>query len=172
MQESLFDMLERMESMVPDYGYATIERMTQTDRKIREFMLEEMRGVKDSMFHVVQVSYELQRDRLSDAAEDVWDEVSSLMTRVQSTRICQLKDKKACEACRDKVEENLYDIIRKDRQLVLAVLELKRNAGILYRALLNKGREKYFIKNLDRIKNCIEQVNSLLEERDATIRGA
>ncbi len=172
MTESLFDMLERMESMVPEYSYTTIEKMVETDRKIREFMIGQMKEVKDMMFHVVQVSYELQKDRLSEEAEAAWDNVTALMTMVQSTKACDMKDKKGCEVCRKNVEDSLYELIRKDRHLVLSVLGMKKQTGTLYRALLDKGREKYFIKNLGKINNCVDEVRTLLAERDAAIKGA
>ena len=40
----------------------------------------------------------------------------------------------------------------------------------LYRALMEKGKERYFIKNLDRIKNYTEEIRWLLEKREKAIR--
>ncbi len=170
MEESLFDIMERMESVVPEYSYTNVKCIIETDRKVKGFLVSEISKVKDYMFHVVQVSYELRKDRLSEAAEDIWDEIKSLVSRIELSRTCK-KSGKACEACRRKIEKSLMELIRKDRELVLEVRNMKMTAHGLYKALLEKGREKYFIKNLDKIKTHIDNITSIIEERDKNIIG-
>jgi hypothetical protein len=123
---------------------------------------------------VVQVSYELQRDSLSKAAEGAWDEVSSLLSRIQSSRLCACGEHASggCESCRENAQRKLDELVRKDRQLVDAVREMKASVRELYSALIGKGREDYFIRNLDQIKKYTETVTTILEEREKIVRGA
>jgi hypothetical protein len=170
-EESLFDMMERMESLVPEYSYGSVESIIDTDRRVKGYLVSELKLVKDYMFHVVQVSYELQRDRLSEAAEDIWDEIKSLVSRMEVSKTCGKKGSKACEECRKRIEKNLSELISRDRQLVMEVSSMKTTAQSLYGALLEKGREKYFIKNLDKIKTYAENITSILDDREKNIIG-
>jgi hypothetical protein len=171
MDESLFDMMERMESLVPEYSYTNVKCIIDTDRKVKAFLVAEINKVKEYMFHVVQVSYELQKDRLSEATEEIWDEVKSLVSRIEVSKTCTKKGKQACEDCKKRIEKNLRELIRRDRQLVLAVRGLKRTAYALYRLLLDKGKEGYFIKNLDKIKTYADDIKAMLDEREKSIIG-
>ena len=139
MEESLFDMMERMESLIPEYSYTNVKCIMDTDRRVKDFLVSEIRQVKDYMFHVVQVSYELQKDRLSEAAEDIWDEIQSLASRMEVSKTCGKKGKSACGDCRKRIERDLANLIRRDRELVLAVSGMKRTAYALYKSLLEKG---------------------------------
>ncbi len=171
MDESLFDMMERMESLVPEYSYTSVKCIIDTDRKVKDFLVSEIKKVKEYMFHVVQVSYELQKDRLSEAAEEIWDEVKSLVSRIEVIKTCTKKGKHACGDCKKRIEKNLMELIRRDRELVLAVREMKRTAYALYRSLLDKGREGYFIKNLDKIKTYADDIAAMLEDREKSMLG-
>jgi hypothetical protein len=172
--EKFFDAMERMENEIPQYGYSETSGFDETDRKVRDLVSVDVREMKDTMFHVVQVSYELQRDSLSKAAEGAWDDVSSLLAKVQSSRLCACRKHGGggCESCRDNAQKKLDELVRKDRQLVDAVREMKVSVRGLYSALIDKGKEDYFIRNLDQIKKYTETVATILEEREKIVRGA
>lgn len=172
--EKFFDALERMENEIPDYGYSERAGFDETDRKVRDLVSSDVRQVKDTMFHVVQVSYELQKDELSKAAEGAWDDVTSLLSRVQSSRLCACSkhEPDGCEACRENAQRKMDELVRKDRELVGAVREMKASVRELYSALLGKGRENYFIRNLGQIKKYTETVTVILQEREKIVRGA
>lgn len=171
--EKFFDAMERMENEIPDYGYSDTGSFDETDRKVRDLVSSDVRDMKDTMFHVVQVSYELQRDSLSQAAEGAWDDMSSLLSMVQSSRLCTCRkhDAGGCETCRENAQRKLDELVRKDRELVDAVREMKASVRELYRALLGKGREGYFIRNLDQIKKYTEQVTTILKDREKIVKG-
>ena len=169
--EHIFDTLERMESIIPEYGYGTVRKVVGTDVRIRAFVLSEVSTIKDYMFHVVQVSFELQKDKLTEAAEDVWDEMKHLMNRVEVSRVSKLKSKKDCDDCQKRVQDNMFKLIKKDRELVIAVKDMKSVVYSLYRELFTKGREHHFIKNLGKIKTYIEDIISIVDERDGIITG-
>ncbi|MCK4714607.1 MAG: hypothetical protein KAT35_03460 [Candidatus Aenigmarchaeota archaeon] len=171
MEENLFDIMERMESLIPEYSYTSVKCIIETDKKFKQVLVSEIKKIKDYMFHVVQVSYELQRDKLSEAAETVWDDISSIVSRIEVSKTCDRKGKQACADCKKRIEKNLRELIRKDRELVVAVKDMKTVAYALYKELLEKGREKYFIKNLDKIKTYNDEIISLLEEREKSILG-
>ena len=171
MEENLFDIMERMESLIPEYSYTSVECIIETDKKVKQVLVSEIKKIKDCMFHVVQVSYELQRDKLSEAAETAWDDISSLVSRIEVSKTCDRKGRQACADCKIRIENKLRELIRKDRELVIAVKDMRTVAQALYRELLEKGREKYFIKNLDKIKTYIDEIISLLEEREKNILG-
>ena len=164
-------MMEMMESLVPEYSYTNVKCIIETDKKVKQFLVSEIKKVKDYMFHAVQVSYELQRDNLSEAAESIWDDIMSLVNRIEVSKVCDKKGKQACEDCKKRIEKNLQELIRKDRELVIAVKSMKMVAYALYRALFDKGKENYFIKNLDKIKTCNDEIISLLDEREKSILG-
>ncbi len=169
--EHIFDTLERMESIIPDYGYSTVNKVIETDRNIREFVISDVSIIKNYMFHVVQVSFELQRDRLTDAAEGMWDDVKHLANRAGVSRVPKGKNRKDCESCQERVNDNLRELIRKDRELVIAVKDMKSAAYAVYRELFTHGREKHFIKNLNKIKTYTEDIIGILDERDKIIAG-
>lgn len=172
MEDNLFDLLERMESIVPEYSYENVRKIAETDKKIKAHLISEMKAVKDDMFHVVQVSYELQRDRLSDASEGVWDDIKSVMNRIENSRTCNPDGgRKHCNECMERVEKNHRNIIRRDRELIILAKDLKGNVHALYKMLFDKGKEKHFIKNLDKIKTYVDELNSLIEEREKSIAG-
>ena len=171
MEEDFFDILERMESLVPEYKYRSIKEISATDRKIREFLIEQMKKVKTYLFDAVQISYELDRDRLSEETEDAWEEVDIAMDRVENSSINKLKGKKRCDDCRKHVEKNLQNLIRRDRELVLAVQDLERTGHMLNRSLFMKGKERYFIKNLSKIKPYCREIDRLLQEREKILTG-
>jgi uncharacterized hydantoinase/oxoprolinase family protein len=172
MKENLFDLIERMESIIPDYGYQSVSKISETDKKIKMHLISQIKLVKDDMFHVVQSSYELQRDRLSEASENVWDDVTSLMNRIENSKTCNPKGgKQHCEECMKRVERNLHSILRKDRELILMLKDMKKDTRVLYRTLFDKGEEKSFIKNLDKIKTYVNEINELIEEREKSIVG-
>ena len=168
-----FDAVERMENEIPEYGYSEKARFDETDRKVRDLVSSDVREIKDAMFHVVQVSYELQKDDLSKAAEGAWDDVSALLSRVQSSRLCTCRKHadEGCESCRDNAQRKLDELVKKDRELVDSVREMKASVRQLYAALLGKGREGYFIRNLDQVKKYVEQVTAILQEREKIVRG-
>ncbi|UCD03192.1 MAG: hypothetical protein JSV63_00970 [Candidatus Aenigmatarchaeota archaeon] len=172
MEENLFDLLERMESIIPDYSYESMKKIAETDKKIKAHLLSEMKVIKDNMFHVVQASYEIQRDKLSEGAEDVWDDITSLMNRIENSRTCNPKGgKDYCEKCMRRVERNLRDIISMDRRLVVTTGNMKGDVHTLYKMLFDEGREKSFIKNLDKIKTYVEELNTMVDEREKSIVG-
>ncbi len=164
------DALEAMENMLPSYSYADIDKMTDTDRKVRDVLVSDLMEIKEQMFHVVQVSYELRRDNLSQAAEPIWDEMSSLLARVRASRLCEHKDSKGCKLCMEGVERNILKVVIKDKELVSSVKSIKAASRMLYRSLMEKGMEKYFIRNLDKIKTGVEEINTLLEERASLVK--
>ncbi|MFH0956566.1 MAG: hypothetical protein V1813_01750, partial [Candidatus Aenigmatarchaeota archaeon] len=125
--EKFFDSVEMMENTIPDYGYLEAGKVEETDRKVRELLISEVREMKDTMFHVVQVGYELQRDGLSYAAETAWDDVSSLLSRIQSARLCRCDRRQpgGCEPCRERAERCFHELVRNDRRLVEAVKGMK-----------------------------------------------
>ncbi len=172
MDESFFDIMERMESLVPEYGYSNMKNIRETDRKIRAYLISVLKTIKDDLFHVVQASYEIEKDKLSEAAEDVWDDVTSLVKRAENSNICSQKDSDdICKKCVSRAEKNLSNLIRRDRELVLMVKDMSKDARMLNKMLFDRGREKYFIKNLDKIKTYSEEIISLLEEREKSITG-
>jgi len=172
MEESMHDILERMESLIPEYSYSSISDIVKTDKKVKELLLSEMKQIKDYLFHIVQVSYELQRDQLSDAAESSWDDVDSLVDRLENAKLFKFKgDKKSCDECKKKVESELQNLIRRDRELVMEVRDLKRTVYLLYRALFDQGREKHFINSLGKIKKYVEEISTLLDIRENIIAG-
>lgn len=172
MEESMFDIMERMESLVPEYSYSSIQDIVKTDGQVRGFLLSEIKGIKDSLFHVVQVSYELQKDKLSNAAEGAWDEMDILVDKIENSKTSKMKgDKQYCEECKKRIEVEIGSMVRKDRELVMEVKDLKRTVHLLYRALLDEGREGHFIKNLSRIKKYVDAINSLLDAREMIITG-
>jgi hypothetical protein len=170
MSQRLFDAMESMEGIVPEYGYSGMEKMMETDRRIKEFLVQEMKEAKERMFHVVQVSYELQKDRLSEAAEGTWDGITALMSKVQAARLSEAGDEKGCERCMKAVEKNMRELIMKDRELVTAVREMKAVTRMLHRELFDKGKERYFIKNLKRINNYVDEVSTLLDQRSGFMK--
>ncbi|MBN2330346.1 MAG: hypothetical protein JXC85_00885 [Candidatus Aenigmarchaeota archaeon] len=171
-EESMLDIMERMETLVPEYSYSSIASVVKTDKKVRRFLLAELKAIKDYMFHVVQVSYELQRDKLSRSVEGSWDDLDSLVDRVENSKTSKMKgNRKYCEDCKKRIDENIHDLVRRDRELVIEVRDMKRTAHMLYKALFDKGNEARFIKNLDRIKKYVDQVSSLLDERERIITG-
>ena len=172
MEESMLDIMERMESLVPEYSYSSIKDIVKTDSQVREFLLAEIKFVKDQLFHVVQISYELQKDKLSDAAEGAWDEMDTLVDKIENSRIAKKKgDKHYCEECRNRIGAEIRSMVRKDRELVMEVRDLKRTVHLLYKALLEQGRERHFIKNLSKVKNYIAAISSLLDTREIIITG-
>ncbi len=171
MSDDFFDIMEMMEGVVPEYSYTNVKCAVETDAKVKQFLVSEIKKVKDVMFHVVQVGFELQRDKLSMAAEAIWDETRSLAIRAEVSRTCGKKGKKACDACTKKVEKDLRDLIRRDKELVTKVREMKAVAHSLHRTLLEKGRENYFIKNLDKIKVYTDEIASLMKEREKIVTG-
>jgi len=172
MEESLMDIIERMEGLVPEYSYSDIENISSTDRAVKSFLSKQLRNAKDEMFHVVQTSYELHRDRLSEAAEDVWDDLSALLARIANSRECDPKGSaEHCEKCMKRVEKDMENIIRRDRELVLKADEMNRELLRLKKMLFERGREKQFIKNLDKIKTYIDEMHDLIEQREHSILG-
>ncbi len=172
MEENMLDVMERMESLVPEYSYSSVSNIVKTDKLVRELLIAEMKKIKDYLFHVVQVSYELQRDKLSDAAEDAWDDVDSLVDMIENSKTTKLKgNKRYCEECKERIESDIQNILRRDRQLVMEVKDMKRTVYLLYRALLEKGKERHFIKNLGKIKKYSDGISSLLDAREKIITG-
>jgi hypothetical protein len=172
MEESMLDIMERMESLVPEYSYSSVKSIVKTDGLVRGFLIEGLKGIKDYLFHVVQVSYELQKDKLSEATEGSWDDLDSLVDRVENSKTAKMKiNKKFCEECKQRIEEDIHQLVRRDRELVMEVNDMKRTVYLLYRALLDKGKEKHFIKNLGKIKKYTDSINSLLDERERIITG-
>ena len=172
MEESVHDMMERMETLVPEYSYSSITDIVKTDGLVREFLLAEMKKIKDYLFHVVQVSYELQKDKLSEAVEGAWDDMETLVDRVENSKTSKLKgDKEYCKECQGRIESDLHNIVRRDRELVMEVRDMKRAVYLLYRALLDKGKERHFIKNLAKIKKYRNEIHSLLDKRERIIAG-
>jgi hypothetical protein len=172
MEENTHDMLERIESLVPEYSYSSIEDIVRTDEKIREFLLERIKEIKDRLFHVVQISYELERDKLSEIAEGVWEDADILLDRVENSRTSSLKgDKKCCEECKERIDKDIHNLIRRDRQLLLAMRDMRRIVHFLYNELLEKGRESQFIKSADQIKKYAAEITALLQEREKSIFG-
>ena len=172
MEESMFDIMERMESLVPEYSYSSIKDIVKTDGQVRAFLLSEIKCIKDSLFHVVQVSYELQKDKLSNAAEGAWDEMDTLVDKIENSKTSRMKgDKQYCEECKKRIEVEIGSMVRKDRELVMEVKDLKRTVHLLYKALLDKGMEGHFIKNLSRIKKYIDAIDSLIDAREMIITG-
>lgn len=166
------DMIEKMEGIVPEYSYSNIEGISSTDRAVKSFALKEVRKAKDEMFHVVQTSYELQRDRLSEAAEDIWDDMSSLLARIENSKECNPKESaEHCEKCMKRVEKDMANIIRNDRELVMKVREMNREIIKMKKMLFDKGKEKRFIKNLDKIKTYITEIEDIIESREHSILG-
>jgi uncharacterized protein YlaI len=172
MEESMLDIIERMESLVPEYSYSSIKSIVKTDRQVRDFLLAELKSIKDYLFHVVQVSYELQRDKLSRAAEGSWDDIDTLVDRAENSKTAKMKgNKKFCEDCKKRIDTKIHDLVRRDRELVMEVRDMKRTAHLLYKALFEKGKETHFIKNLDSIKKYVDQIGTLLDERERIITG-
>ena len=85
--EHIFDTMERMESLIPDYSYRDMKNMVETDKKIRQLVISEFKIIKDYMFHVVQVSFELHKEKLTEASEDYWDDIKHLMNIAESSTI-------------------------------------------------------------------------------------
>lgn len=172
MEENIFDVIEEMEGLVPEYSYSSIAEIVKTDKKVRSVLISEMKKIKDYFFHVVQVSYELQQDRLSEAAEKAWNDVDSLLDWLENSKTAHFGgDKKTCNECKERVEKDIHNLVRKDKELVGAVRDMKRNVHLMYKALLEKGKERQFIKNLDEIKEYVKEIDSLLQEREKTITG-
>lgn len=168
----MLDIMERMESLVPEYSYSSIAGIVKTDKKVREFLLAELKSIKDYLFHVVQISYELQRDKLSRSVEGSWDDMDTLVDRVENSKTSKMKgNQKYCEDCKKRIDASIHDLVRRDRELIIEVRDMKRTAHMMYKALLERGREAHFIKNLDRIKKYIDQVSSILDERERIITG-
>ena len=172
-EESMMDIMERMESLVPEYSYESVSDIVRTDGMVRDFLISKMKEIKDCMFHVVQISYELQRDRLSESAESAWNELDSLLDRVENSGVSGMKGrKKYCRECKERIQKNIGNLIRRDRELVLAAKNMRRVAQLLYRELLDKGSEARFISGVNTIKRCADEMTGLLEERDRSIRGS
>jgi len=166
------DMIERMESLVPEYSYSSVKDMVRTDRDVRLYLVGEMKKVKNMLFHVVQVGYELHRDKLSDAAEGAYDDIDSLLDRVENSRTAKMEgSEKFCEECKKRIERDMHNIIRSDRNLVVTVMDMKRTAHLLHRALMVEGREGHFIKNLEKVKNYRNEIIKLLDSREKSIVG-
>jgi hypothetical protein len=171
-EDSLLDVMERMEGLVPEYSYSGISEIVRTDREIRDVLVSEVKKIKDYLFHVVQVSYELHRDRLSEVAERAWDDVDTLVDRIENSKTSSLAGSKThCNECKKRIEGDLGNIVRRDRELVLTVRDMKRLVHMLYWSLLRKGDERKFIKNLDKIKKYRDEINRLLDERERSIVG-
>lgn len=172
MEDNMLDIMERMENLVPEYSYSNVKDIVKTDSQVRGYLLDEIKGIKDSLFHVVQISYELQKDKLSDAAEGAWDDMDSLVDRIENSKTSKMKgDKHFCEECKNRIEVEIGSMVRKDRELIMEVSDLKRTVHLLYRALLDQGREGHFIKNLSKVKKYIDSINSLLEAREMIVTG-
>ncbi len=172
MEESMLDVIENMERVVPEYSYSSVAAIVQTDEKVRDFLLEKMKEIKDYLFHVVQISYELQRDKLSEAAESVWNDVKILMNRIENSKTASLKgDKNYCVECKDRIEKNIQSLVRRDRELVMSSKDMRRTAHLLYKELIEKGRERHFIKGVDGIKKYVGEMDSLLDKRERIITG-
>lgn len=172
MKESMMDIVERMESVVPEYSYSSVNDFLRTDTAVREHLLGEMKGMKEQLFHVVQMSYEMQKDRLSDSAEKIWEELDGLVDRLENSPVAKMSgDKASCEECQKRIAERILEVVRKDRELVMETRDMKRTAYILYKDLLERGNEGRFIKNLSRIKDYAVSVNSLLDARESFIMG-
>jgi hypothetical protein len=169
-----FDSLEVMENTIPSYGYSDASKAEETDKRVRDLLISEVREMKETMFHVVQVGYELQRDGLSNAAEAAWDEVGTLLSRLQSSRLCRCgkKEQGGCGSCQEKAERSLIELVRNDRELIEAVKGMKASVRSLYKAVLEKGLENHFIRNINQIKNYTELVSGILAEREKTLRDA
>jgi hypothetical protein len=172
LEENFMDMIERMESLVPEYSYSSVNDMVRTDRDVRLYLVGEIKKVKNMLFHVVQVGYELHRDRLSEAAEGAYDDIDSLLDRVENSKTSKMAgSEKFCEECKKRIEQDMHNLIRSDRQLVVKVMDMKRTVHLLHMALMGEGREGHFIKNLEKIKNYRNEINSLLESREKSIVG-
>jgi hypothetical protein len=172
MEESMLDIMERMESLVPEYSYSSIASIVKTDKNVRSFVLAELKSIKDYLFHVVQVSYELQRDKLSESVEGSWDDLETLVDRIENSKTSKMKgNKKYCEDCKKRIDSSIHKLVRRDRELVIEVRDMKRTAHLLYKALFEKGREKHFIKNLDKIKKYVDLISTLLDDRERIITG-
>ena len=172
MEENLFDTIERMQSIIPDYSYENIKKVSETDSRIKAHLLKEMKGIKENMFHVVQASYEIQRDKLSEASEDVWDDITSLMNRIENSKTCDPKSgREHCDKCMKRIMKNLRTIMTTDRDIIRTTKSMKGDVNVLYKILFEKGREKSFIKNLDKIKTYITDINDMIDTRGKSVVG-
>jgi hypothetical protein len=168
----MFDIMERMESLVPEYSYSSVKEIAHTDKMVRDVVISELKQIKDYLFHVVQVSYELQRDKLSDAAEDAWEDIDILIDKVENSKTSKLKGNKShCEECKARIEKHLHIIVRRDKEIVNAVKDMRKAVQIVYKSLLEKGKEGHFIKNLEEIKKYRAEIDTLLDEREKGLMG-
>lgn len=172
MDENLHDLIEMMEGMVPEYTYDSVTDIVKTDKAVRNHLISEMKKIKEYLFHVVQISYELQRDKLTHSSERAWDDVDSLIDSLQNSKISKLEgDKEHCEECKKKMESDMASLVRRDKELVNSVIDAKRLVILIYRDLLDKGKERSFIKNINKIKKDFSQIQDLIDLRERHILG-
>jgi hypothetical protein len=170
---NMHDVLEEMEHLVPEYSYANLSAIVRTDKLFRQALIDDIKEIKDYLFHAVQASYELQRDALSRESESAWLDVDLLLGKVRNSGTGRLEEESetACTDCRRRIEHDMVEVLIRDREIARLVRELKAITRELHKELFQKGNERRFIKNLDKIKECAKETERLVREREKHIMG-
>ena len=66
---------KELRKLIPGYEYSDSHRAELTDGKLSLLILEELRKCKNTLFDIVEISYELQLDKLTKGVQKIRDEL-------------------------------------------------------------------------------------------------
>ncbi len=147
--------IEEIRRVIPGYGYSSEHEACRTDESVCQLLVNGLHEAKDLLFSLVHTEFELQKDALSNAFQDIRDCADTFSDEIKSRHF---------DWDRESTEKWLERIVDHDYNLILGLLKFGRELDDAVEAMKEGNQDMQ-----DRIEELNKDLNGLVssfKERD------
>ncbi len=157
--------VEEIRRVIPGYGYSAEDEACKTDEHVCEFMVNGLHEAKDVLFNLTHTEFELQKDALSNAFQDIRDCVDIFSDEIKTRHF---------DWDRESTEKWLERIVDHDYSLILGLLKFGRELDDAVEAMKEgnqdmQDRVDALNKDLDDLVNSFKERDIICNIRDITL---
>lgn len=157
--------IEEIRRVIPGYDYSAEDGACRTDECICQLMVNGLHEAKDILFNLTHTEFELQKDALSNAFQEMRDSVDIFSDEIKSRHF---------DWDRDSTERWLERIVDHDYSLVLGLLRLNRELDDAVEAMKEgnqdmQDRVEALNKDLDELVTSFKERDIICNIREITL---
>lgn len=166
-ESTKFPKVRNIKKHIKDYSYSDEHNAVLTEERICEFLVKEIRAIKEILFYIIQDAYELQKEPLDTKIEKIRDDLDIFSDEIKARHF---------EWDINIPQNMLGRIIDMDYEIIKILDTLKKDIEKLRKAVLsvakpgskifNRGKWDSVIRTIKGIKDSSDRLAKAFRERD------
>lgn len=147
--------VEEIRRVIPNYDYSAEDSAHRTDESICQLLVNGLHEAKDTLFNLAHTEFELKKDALSNAFQEMRDCVDTFSDEIKARHF---------DWDRDSTEKWLERIVDHDYNLILGLLKLTRELEDAVEAMKEGNQDMQ--DRIETLSKGLDELISNFKERD------